>query len=84
MRIEFTSDAYSSLLGVPAQERKKIHAKIKAFGGSPRGQHGKWLKPFTASTGRIRQGDWRALYLIGWKDEIVTITAVDHRSKAYR
>jgi mRNA-degrading endonuclease RelE of RelBE toxin-antitoxin system len=84
MRIEFTSDASSSLLSVPTYERKKIQAKIKAFGSNPRGQYGKWVKPFTASTGRIRQGDWRALYLIDWENEIVMITAVDHRSKVYR
>ena len=84
MRIEFTPDASSGLMVVPTLERKKIQAKIEAFAANPKGPHGKWWKPFTANAGRIRQGDWRVLYLIDWENEIVTITAMDHRSKVYR
>ncbi len=82
MKIFFAGGA--SLSGMATRERLKLQAKIEALAMNPRGQHGKWLKPFTVNTGRIRQGDWRALYIIDWEHETLTITAIGNRSKIYR
>lgn len=82
-KVVWTTEATSGLTKLPAKDARSMVAKVEAFAARPRGPHGKWWKAFSDTTGRIRQGDWRAAYLIDWDAETVTITDVDHRSRIY-
>jgi mRNA-degrading endonuclease RelE of RelBE toxin-antitoxin system len=83
VKVEFSSRAASGLLEIPTRERARLQSKIEAFAATPKGPHGKWWKFFSPTEGRIRQGDWRALYLIDWTAETVFVIEVLHRRDAY-
>jgi mRNA interferase RelE/StbE len=33
---------------------------------------------------KLRVGDWRVVYKIAWEEKMLTVSYIDHRSKAYR
>jgi mRNA interferase RelE/StbE len=33
---------------------------------------------------KLRVGDWRVIYKVDWMKDVITIVAIDHRSKVYK
>jgi len=81
-RIRIKRSAAKELERIPQRARKKIIERIQLLSGDPRPTGMKKLSG--EEKYRIRQGDYRILYLI--EDNIVTITVVEigHRREVYR
>lgn len=83
MKLEITKTALKGLAGMPAKDRKALLAKIETFAANPNGKHS-WAKAFDTTSGRLRHGDWRALYDIDKGVLVVRIVDVRNRKEAYR
>ena len=82
--IIFTEIAQQDLLKITKATRKRIINKLE------------WLEdnfdevtPLTLSNEwggfyKLRVGDYRIIYSIEWENQIITIEAMDHRSKIYK
>jgi len=83
LKISWTSEASQGLAQLPATDARRLVEKIELLAAKPKGPHGKWWRAFSDTEGRIRQGDWRALYLIDDAAGAIAIMDVDHRSRIY-
>ena len=63
MKLEFESAALKSLMRMPKKDGAELLAKLKTFAENPYSPH-PWAKAFGAKRGRVRHGDWRAIYEI--------------------
>lgn len=77
-----TRSAAKELEGVPTKDRKKLVARIEALAGTPRPSGAEKLSG--EDKYRIRQGDYRILYLIEDDVLVVTVVRVGHRREVYR
>ena len=67
---------------MPQAQAQRLRSKIAAVAANPTGRHS-FARPLTGRPGgRIRQGDWRAVYVID-ADELV-VRQVAHRREIYR
>lgn len=69
--------------GMPVQDGKALRAKISQFADDPYKPY-PWAKAFGKGEGRIRHGQWRALYEINQGELRITIVRVGHRKEVYR
>lgn len=69
--------------GMPVQDGKALRAKIGQFADDPYKPY-PWAKAFGKGEGRIRHGQWRALYEINQGELRITIVRVGHRKEVYR
>lgn len=60
-----------------------LRDKLKAFAAAPYDPD-PWAKAFGGGQGRIRHGDWRAVYQIDGDALLVTVLKVGNRKEVYR
>ena len=77
-QLKLTSGAQRQLDKVPADALERIVAALKRLGDNPRPSGAKKLK---GSIYRIRVGDWRIIYAIFDKDNLVLVGKIARRSK---
>jgi mRNA-degrading endonuclease RelE of RelBE toxin-antitoxin system len=83
MNVVFARKAAKALSEMPAADAVALVAKIEEFAAAPTTRHS-WTKAFGADEGRIRQGDWRAVYRIDRRARLLLVEAVGHRKEVYR
>ena len=83
MNLVIEADALKVLMRMPEREAVSLREKLKLFAANPNARH-PWAKAFGGSSGRIRQGDWRAIYQIDGTKVTVLIVKIANRKEAYR
>jgi len=83
-RILIKPNAKKAIDTLPKSLKKRIKTKIEALSSNPRPPDCKKLEGFGEVAWRVRVGKWRMIYSIDDKERTVVITAVAHRSSAYR
>jgi mRNA interferase RelE/StbE len=76
------ASATKELEAIPVKDRKRLAMRIKRLAGIPRPLGCEKLSG--GERYRIRQGDYRILYLIEDASSTVTIIKVGHRRDVYR
>lgn len=74
--------AAKELDGLPLRDRRRVVSRIRALAAGPRPVGVEKLSG--QEKYRIRQGDYRILYLIDDAEVSVTVVRIAHRSQAYR
>ena len=77
-RIEVTPKAKRGLDKLPLKDFKRVDTAIWALPGNPRPPGVKKLK---AAIYRIRVGDWRIIYAVFDKDQLIIVGKVSRRSE---
>lgn len=80
--IRIKRDAEKDLLSLPKADLKRITKKIRLLSDTPRPNGCEKLKGEEGY--RIRQGDYRIVYLVNDSEQLVTIIKVGHRREVYR
>ena len=83
MRLVIEAVALKVLLKMPRGDAQALRQKLKIFAADPAATH-PWAKNFGGGRGRIRHGDWRALYAIDGSALTVTVLKVGNRKEVYR
>lgn len=81
-KLEIKRSAQKEIRGLPAQEKRRIIAKIQSLADDPRGADSKKLS--AQERYRVRVGEYRILYEIHDQVLVVTIVRVAHRKDVYR
>jgi mRNA interferase RelE/StbE len=78
VEIAFTTAATRQWLGLSADIRRRLDAKLTVFAKTGRGD----VKRLKGQAGaRLRVGDWRIIFYV--ESETIVVTAVGHRSHIY-
>ena len=77
-QLKLTSRAQRELDNLPAQDLARIVAALQPLGGDP-GPFGS--KKLRASIYRIRVGNWRIIYAVFDKDNLIIVGKIARRSK---
>jgi len=82
--VEFTSDAEEDLAKIDRMSRKRIIQKLEWLGNNfdsvfPIPLHGAYREFY-----KLRVGDWRIFYTVGWKKRCITVCYIDRRDKVYK
>ena len=80
--LKIKKEAEKELRSLPKVDLKRAIQKIKSLGDNPRPQGAEKLKGEEGY--RIRQGDWRVVYLIDDATKIVRVIRIGHRREVYR
>jgi mRNA interferase RelE/StbE len=84
MELIFSPAAVKALCKVPAKDAAALMAKLQQVATTPAGQH-PWAKRLTGYPGfRIRQGDWRAIYILNFSAGKMTVEKIAKRDEAYK
>ena len=83
MKLEIEADALKALLKMPKTEANALREKLKTFAADPLTQHS-WAKGFGKGVGRIRHGDWRAIYQINDASVTVLVVKIGNRKEVYK
>jgi mRNA interferase RelE/StbE len=83
MELVIEATALKALLRIPKTEAQALREKFRIFAADPHTAH-PWAKAFGGGKGRIRHGDWRALYRIDGAKMVVTVVKVGNRKEVYR
>jgi mRNA interferase RelE/StbE len=83
MKLVIEAAALKTLLRMPKGDAAALRTKLKVFAADPYGQH-PWAKAFAGGLGRIRHGDWRAVYEIDGDALLITVLKVANRKEIYR
>ncbi len=83
MKLVIEAAALKSLAQMPKAEAAAMREKLRRFAEDPYQQH-PWAKAFGANTGRIRQGDWRAVYRIDAGILTVLVLKIGIRKEVFR
>ena len=83
MNLVIEAEALKALLKIPKAEAQALREKMKLFAADPLAHHG-WVKSFGKGVGRIRHGDWRAVYQIEDQSVTVLIVKIGNRKEIYR
>jgi mRNA interferase RelE/StbE len=81
-RVLIKRSAAKELETVPRKDRVRIAAKIELLAGDPRPPASEKLSG--EEKYRLRQGDYRILYLIEDASSTVTVVKIGHRREVYR
>ena len=81
-RLLIKASAAKELEAVPKRDRKRLAARIGGLASNPRPPGAERLSGDEKY--RIRQGDYRILYLIEAANSTVTIVKIGHRREVYR
>jgi mRNA interferase RelE/StbE len=76
------ASAAKELEATPKKDRERLAARIKGLGTTPRPAGSEKLSG--EEKYRIRQGDYRILYLIEDARSTVTVVKIGHRREVYR
>ena len=82
-RILISNSAEKDMDKLPSAALKKVEAAIDYLSHEPRPAGCKKLKGFYENLWRIRVGDYRVVYLIADKIEVIDIRRVRHRKDVY-
>ncbi len=77
-RLKLTSGAQRQLDKLPAEDLGRIVAALQQLGGNPRPSG---VKKLRGSIYRIRVGDWRIIYAVFDKDNLIIVGKIARRSK---
>jgi mRNA interferase RelE/StbE len=80
--VKIKSSAKKDMISLPKETVPRIVAAIRELKNAPRPQGCKKLQ--AREEYRIREGDYRILYLIDDRLRVVEITSVAHRKDAYK
>jgi mRNA interferase RelE/StbE len=83
MNLVIEEAALKQLLRMPKNDAAGLREKMKLFAADPFARHG-WAKNFGGGVGRIRHGDWRAVYVINEAVVTVLIVKIGNRKEIYR
>jgi mRNA interferase RelE/StbE len=83
MKLVIESAALKALLRMPQGDAAALRDKLKTFAADPYAPH-PWAKAFGGRNGRIRHGDWRAVYEIQGETVTVIILKIGNRKEIYR
>jgi mRNA interferase RelE/StbE len=83
MNLVIETAALKALLRMPKDDADGLRAKLKTFAANPYGSHA-WAKAFGGGRGRIRHGDWRAVFEIDGTALVITVLKVGNRKEVYR
>lgn len=83
MKLVIEAAALKVLLRMPKADAEGLRSKLKAFAAAPYDQP-PWAKAFGGGRGRIRHGDWRAVYQIDGEALLITVLKVGNRKEVYR
>jgi len=83
MKLVIEAVALKVLLHMPKGDAKGLRAKLKVFADAPYDPH-PWAKAFGGGRGRIRHGDWRAVYEIDGGALMITVVKIGNRKEVYR
>ena len=81
-RIELRRQAQRALDRLPRSDFEAVVDALKGLAGSPRPRGVEKVK--SAGLWRIRQGDYRVVYSIDDKQQLVIVVRVGHRREIYR
>ena len=81
-RLLIKAAAAKELEATPKRDRERLAARIKSLAATPRPRGSEKLSG--EEKYRIRQGDYRVLYLIEDAISTVTVVKIDHRREVYR
>ena len=81
-QIEVERVAAVALSKVPRRDAERIAERIKALASDPRPANA--TKLVGSDAYRVRQGNYRIVYLVEDAVRIVTITRIGHRGDVYR
>ncbi len=80
--VHLSRSAERELRGVPPPDLMRIWRRIRALEGDPRPPG--CMKLAGAEGYRIRQGDWRVVYLVDDTVRRVDVVKIGHRREIYR
>ncbi len=83
MELVIESAALKVLLRMPKADAAGLRNKLKAFAAAPYDPH-PWAKAFGGGQGRIRHGDWRAVYTIDGDALMIAVLKIGNRKEIYR
>ena len=81
-KITIKKSAVKELQDIPKKDLRRIVKSIQSLAGNPRPQGCQKLSGQNRI--RIRQGDYRIIYLVKDKDNVVDIVKIGHRREIYR
>ena len=81
-RLLIKTAAAKELEATPKRDRERLAARIKSLAATPRPRGSEKLSG--EEKYRIRQGDYRVLYLIEDAISTVTVVKIGHRREVYR
>jgi mRNA interferase RelE/StbE len=81
-RLLIKAAAAKELEATPKRDRERLAARIKSLAATPRPPGSEKLS--SEEKYRIRQGDYRVLYLIEDANSTVTVVKIGHRREVYR
>jgi mRNA interferase RelE/StbE len=84
MELFFSPVAVKALTKLPAKDAAALMAKLQQVAANPAGQHS-WAKRLTPHPGfRIRHGDWRAIYILNFDADKMTVEKIAKRDEVYK
>ncbi|WP_044564055.1 type II toxin-antitoxin system RelE/ParE family toxin [Azospirillum sp. B4] len=83
MKLLIEASALKALMKMPRSDAAALRDKLKAFAADPVAVH-PWAKAFGGGMGRIRHGDWRAVYRIDGQAVTVVVLKIGNRREIYR
>lgn len=85
MELLFDKEAARRLLDLPIKARLALIERLERIAAAPFQRHGN-VKPLTGhpDTFRLRQGDWRAVYVVDRRKEQMRVTRIAPRGEVYR
>ena len=81
-RIEIELSAAESLTKIPNPDRGRIVKRIDSLAADPRPANA--TKLVGTDAWRVRQGDYRIVYVIDDAVRVLTVTRIAHRSNVYK
>jgi len=83
MKVKFSRKAVKYLKKLDIGHSKRINSKIRELIDNPVPSHAKTITGYKELIYRIRVGDYRVLYEIDNKEQIIGIIKVDKRGRVY-
>jgi mRNA interferase RelE/StbE len=82
--IQYTDAAERDMAALPKRLRRELRAEIQALSPNPRApKKADWLREEWEGWWRLSAGEYRVIYAIDDRLELVTIERVPHRSQVY-
>ncbi|NCO67433.1 MAG: type II toxin-antitoxin system mRNA interferase toxin, RelE/StbE family [Nitrospirae bacterium CG_4_10_14_0_8_um_filter_41_23] len=83
-RVEFTSQAEDDLVNIDRTIAQRITVKIDWLSQNMEHIIAEPLSGKFKGKYKLRVGDWRIVYLYNSPEQVITIYAIEHRSKVYK
>jgi len=83
MDLVIEAAALKALLSMPRADAAALRRRLETFAADPHARH-PWAKGLGGGTGRIRHGDWPAVYRIEGGRMTVVVLRIGDRKGIYR